>query len=57
VPHVAGVSVREGDTVVAGETVIAETARRVPVRNQIDRILGRRLPHVHLEVIASPSAG
>ncbi|HSK24937.1 MAG TPA: hypothetical protein VK906_17260 [Egicoccus sp.] len=55
--HVAGVSVREGDPVVAGETVIADTARRVPVRNQIDRFVDRRLPHVHLEVLSAAAAG
>lgn len=55
--HVADVSVREGDAVVAGETVIADTARRVPVRNQIDRFVDRPLPHVHLEVLSSVSVG
>lgn len=49
--HIDGVTVAAGDPVVAGETVIADTARRIPVRNQIDRFAGAALPHVHLEVI------
>jgi murein DD-endopeptidase MepM/ murein hydrolase activator NlpD len=53
--HVEGVVVGEGDPVVAGETVVAATARRIPVRNQIDRFVGRALPHVHLEVVPAPA--
>lgn len=53
--HIGGVTVAEGDSVIAGESVIADTARRFPVSNQIDTFVGRALPHAHLEVIASAS--
>jgi murein DD-endopeptidase MepM/ murein hydrolase activator NlpD len=49
----AVVSVR--DEVEAGETVVAEAARRLPVASQIDRYTRRSVredapPHVHVEV-------
>ncbi|MBS3940979.1 MAG: hypothetical protein KG028_08460 [Actinobacteria bacterium] len=53
--HIEGVVVGEGDAVVAGQTVVAGTARRIPVRNQIDRFVGQAWPHVHLEVVPAPA--
>jgi hypothetical protein len=51
--HVARVPVVEGDRVIAGETVVAKTARPLPLRSAIERYSGK-MPHVHLEV--RPSA-
>ncbi|MBW3621075.1 MAG: M23 family metallopeptidase [Actinobacteria bacterium] len=49
--HVDGVRVGVGDEVVAGETVLAETANRFPFPSHIDRYSEPdRWPHVHLEV-------
>lgn len=53
--HIGEVEVRPGDRVVAGETVVAGTAKQFPITSQIDRfaeeISGRAHPHVHMEVI------
>lgn len=53
--HVGGVEVEPGDVVVAGETVVARTARQFPFSSQIDRFAeeasGAARPHVHMEVI------
>lgn len=46
--HTNGVRVSEGQRVVAGETMLALTARLLPFRSQIDSYAGR-LPHVHIE--------
>jgi murein DD-endopeptidase MepM/ murein hydrolase activator NlpD len=47
--HVARVPVKPGDRVVAGQTVVAKTARPLPLRSTIERYSGR-MPHVHVEV-------
>jgi hypothetical protein len=47
--HIEDVQVSTGDTVEAGETVIAESGRQLPFRSQIDRFAGAH-PHVHVEV-------
>lgn len=51
--HLEEPQVEVGDTVVAGRTVIAERARQLTINSQIDRISGKRTPHVHLQVDAS----
>ncbi len=50
--HVDRATVQAGDTVSAGSTPIAETARLLPFGSHIDRDVpgGARLPHVHIEV-------
>ncbi len=49
--HVDEVVVQPGDVVVAGETVIADTANRFPFGSHIDRYFDPvRWPHVHIEV-------
>lgn len=52
--HIGEVEVRPGDRVVAGETVVAGTAKQFPFASQIDRfaeeVSGRAHPHVHVEV-------
>lgn len=49
--HVDEVAVEVGDTVRAGETILAGTARSFPFGSQIDRYTEPdRWPHVHLEV-------
>lgn len=48
--HLEGPKVTIGDTVVAGETVIADRSRILPFSSQIDRITGSRAPHVHVQV-------
>lgn len=47
--HLEGVSVAEGQEVVAGETVVAASGRQLPFESQIDRYAGHG-PHVHVEV-------
>ena len=47
--HLEAPKVSVDDTVVAGETVIAERSRVLPFSSQIDRLTGRRAPHVHLQ--------
>lgn len=52
--HMDGIQVEPGDRVVAGESVIAETAKLFPFSSQIDRFTAARegaaMPHVHMEV-------
>jgi hypothetical protein len=49
--HIDDVEVAAGDDVVAGETVLAGTARPFPFGSQIDRFTEPdRWPHVHIEV-------
>lgn len=48
--HIEDVTVRVGQRVVGGETVVAGSARLLPFGSQIDRHTGRRTPHVHVEV-------
>lgn len=51
--HVEGAQVEVGDRVVAGETVIADSANLLPFSSQIDRFVklgGKPMPHVHLEM-------
>lgn len=47
--HVEGAQVTEGQPVVAGQTVVAASARQLPFESQIDRYAGHG-PHVHIEV-------
>jgi murein DD-endopeptidase MepM/ murein hydrolase activator NlpD len=47
--HVARVPVQPGDRVVAGQSIVAKTARPLPLRSTIERYSGR-MPHVHVEV-------
>jgi len=51
--HIDGVAVRRGDTVVAGETVIARRATRLPFESQVDEIspVQPAWPRVHIEVV------
>lgn len=51
--HVEGLRVQPGDTVVAGETVVADTTRQLPFASQIDRFSNAG-PHVHVEVRHHP---
>lgn len=49
--HVDGVRVKPGDTVRAGETLLANTANRFPFSSHIDRYSEPdRWPHVHIEI-------
>jgi biotin carboxyl carrier protein len=49
--HIAGVGVRVGDVVTAGETILAATANRFPFGSHVDRYTEPdRWPHVHVEV-------
>lgn len=50
--HLEDPQVEVGETVVAGETVIASRARTLPFPSQIDGVIGEVLPHVHIEVLA-----
>lgn len=53
--HIGEVEVRPGDEVVAGETLVARTAKQFPFASQIDRFSehasGMARPHVHMEVV------
>ncbi len=51
--HIDGVSVRAGDRVVAGETVIAGGPTQLPFESQVDELapVPPAWPHVHLEVV------
>lgn len=50
--HISGVSVRAGDRVVAGETVLAPRPNQLPFSSQIDTHTGQPAwPHVHIEVV------
>lgn len=48
--HLEAPKVAVGDTVEAGETVIAQRSRVLPFSSQIDRLTGRRAPHVHVQI-------
>lgn len=49
--HVDDARVTAGDRVVAGETVVSSSGRTLPFGSQVDRFIGERLPHVHIEVV------
>ena len=51
--HIDGVTVRAGDRVVAGVTVLAPRATRLPFESQVDelRTADPAWPHVHIEVV------
>lgn len=49
--HVTGLRVRVGQQILAGETIVADTATSFPFLSQIDYYLGGKPhPHVHVEV-------
>jgi murein DD-endopeptidase MepM/ murein hydrolase activator NlpD len=47
--HVRAIRVSRGKRVVAGRTVLA-TVRRLPFSSEVNRYVGPRIPHVHIEV-------
>lgn len=51
--HIAGVSVRAGNRVVAGQTVLAPRATQLPFESQVDEVRTAEpaWPHVHIEVV------
>jgi murein DD-endopeptidase MepM/ murein hydrolase activator NlpD len=51
--HIAGVAVRAGNRVVAGQTVLAPGATHLPFESQVDevRTADPAWPHVHIEVV------
>ncbi len=50
--HIAGVTVRSGARVRAGETVLAERPTRLPFPSQVDKMTAQPpWPHVHIEVV------
>jgi hypothetical protein len=50
--HMTGLRVRPGDRVVAGETVLADRAHKLPFESQVDEITAEPAwPHVHVEVV------
>jgi hypothetical protein len=51
--HIAGLHVRAGDRVVAGETVVAPAATQLPFQSQVDELapVAPAWPHVHVEVV------
>jgi biotin carboxyl carrier protein len=50
--HVEGLRVRAGDRVEAGSTVVADRARPLPFRSQVDDATAEpSWPHVHVEVV------
>lgn len=51
--HIDGVSVRGGERVIAGETVIAGGPTQLPFESQVDELapVPPAWPHVHLEVV------
>lgn len=51
--HIDGVQVRAGDRVVAGRTVLAPRATKLPFASQVDevRTADPPWPHVHIEVV------
>lgn len=51
--HLDDPRVAVGDDVVAGKTVIAGKSRQLSIASQIDRVSGKRTPHVHLQVDGS----
>lgn len=48
--HIDDVRVVPGQRVTAGLDVVAGTARHLPVASQVDRYIGRALPHLHVEI-------
>ncbi len=51
--HIDGVRVRAGDRVVAGQTVLAPRATKLPFESQVDEVRTAEpaWPHVHVEVV------
>lgn len=50
--HIDGLSISDGQRVVAGETVIAPRPRQLPFESQVDEISSEPAwPHTHLEVV------
>lgn len=51
--HIDGVTVRAGNRVVAGQTVLAPRATQLPFESQVDEIRTAEpaWPHVHIEVV------
>jgi hypothetical protein len=51
--HVAGLQVKAGDRVVAGETPVASHANQLPFESQVDEAasVAPAWPHVHIEVV------
>lgn len=50
--HVQGLSIAAGDRVVAGETVVAAQAHKLPFDSQVDKHTAEpSWPHVHIEVV------
>jgi biotin carboxyl carrier protein len=50
--HIDGVTVRPGDHVHAGETVLARRPTRLPFESQVDELTAQPAwPHVHMEVV------
>lgn len=50
--HIAGLYVKKGDRVVAGETVLAPYPTQLPFESQVDEFTGQPAwPHVHIEVV------
>lgn len=47
--HVRNLRVKAGDRVVAGETVIADSTRKLPFWSQVDGYSGRAWGHAHIE--------
>lgn len=48
--HLVEATVAPGERVLAGETVIAASGRRLPFASQIDEAVGSPVAHVHVEV-------
>jgi murein DD-endopeptidase MepM/ murein hydrolase activator NlpD len=51
--HIDGVRVRAGDRVVAGQTVLAPRATKLPFESQVDEVRTAEpaWPHIHIEVV------
>ena len=50
--HIAGVRVRAGDRVIAGETVLAPRPHKLPFDSQVDEVTAPPAwPHMHVEVV------
>lgn len=48
--HIDDIRVVPGQRVTAGLDVVAGTARLLPVSSQVDRYIGRSVPHLHVEI-------
>lgn len=48
--HVVDPRVSAGDRVIAGETTVAGSSRRLPFASQVDRYTDEPAPHVHVQV-------